>query len=93
MTYIIVNAGANDSGVPAEVSNIQAFAAIKHFGILPQVQSYMAGLEPDDLVRVTWEKATTFKRTSPTLTAISSALGLTESQIDAMFIYAATVEV
>lgn len=79
--------------VPDEVSNIQAFEAIRHFGVLPAVQAYMNGLDADDLVRVTWEKATVFKRSSSTLTAISTALGLTDAQIDAMFAYAATVQV
>lgn len=79
--------------VPQEVSNIQAFAAIKYFGLLPDVKAYMAALPEDDLDRVTWEKATVFKRTSPTLQTIATAFSLTDPDLDAMFSYAATVEV
>ncbi len=79
--------------IPLEVSNIQAYEAIRHFELLPAVKAYMADLDEDDLIRVTWEKATVFKRTSPTLLAIADELELTSSDLDAMFAYAATVEV
>lgn len=81
------------SVIPSQVSNIQAFAAIKYFGLLPSVNTYMNSLAADDLTRVTWEKATVFNRSSPTLTVIAEELELTEVQLDAMFAYAATVQV
>lgn len=79
--------------VPDEVSNIQAFESMRHFGVLPQVQAYMASLPADDLVRVTFEKAAVFKRDSPTLRAITELLGFGEVDISAMFVYAASVKV
>ena len=79
--------------VPSEISNIQAYAAIKHFGLLPTVMTYMNSLPADDLIRITWEKATVFKRTSPTLLLLAEELELTSEQVDDMFRYGNSIHV
>ena len=78
---------------PSEISNIQAYAAIKHFGLLPTVMTYMNSLPADDLIRITWEKATVFKRTSPTLLLLAEELELTSEQVDDMFRYGNSIHV
>ena len=73
--------------VPASVSARQARLALLAAGLLDQVEAAVA--TAGGSVRIEWEYATVNERASPLLAAIAGALGLTDAQVDALFIAAA----
>lgn len=75
-----------------EVSSVQAIAALKNFNKLAAVQSIIDALPADNLTRVAWERSPTVRRDSPTTIALASALGLSETDLDNLFEYAASVK-
>jgi len=79
-------------GPPQVVSRFQARAALHLAGLLPQVEALMADPATDTLARLAWTDAQEFRRTSPTLLAMASALSLTDAQLDQLFITAAGIE-
>lgn len=79
-------------GPPQVVSRFQARAALHLAGLLPQVEALMADPQTDTLARLAWTDAQEFRRTSPTLLAMASALSLTDEQLDQLFITAAGIE-
>lgn len=78
--------------VPQVVSRFQARAALHLAGLLEQVEALMQDPETPALARLAWQDAQEFKRQSPTVLAMASALGLTDEQIDELFITAAGIE-
>jgi len=60
-------------------------------GLLPAVDAAIAE-SGNVIAQIAWADAQTFQRNSPTVLAMSRALGLTEQQIDALFISASTIE-
>lgn len=79
-------------GPPQVVSRFQARAALHLAGLLTAVEALMADPATDMLARLAWTDAQEFRRTSPTLLAMASALSLTDAQLDALFITAAGIE-
>ncbi len=79
-------------GPPQVVSRFQARAALHLAGLLDQVEALMADPQTDPLARLAWTDAQEFRRTSPTLLAMASALSLTDAQLDALFVTAAGIE-
>lgn len=79
-------------GPPQVVSRFQARAALHLAGLLDQVEALMADPQTDPLARLAWTDAQEFRRTSPTLVAMASALSLTDAQLDQLFITAAGIE-
>ena len=79
------------------VSRLQAKAALLQMGLLDQVDTLVGGL--DHMTRLAWAEATTFRRDSPLLIALSVYLvwpdgqALTEADLDALFDLAETIEV
>jgi hypothetical protein len=69
----------------------QARLALAAAGKLSSVADAIAAIaEPDKtLVSIEWEYATTVERTSPWIDALRPALGLTEEELDALFVQAA----
>ena len=78
--------------VPQVVSRFQARAALHLAGLLGTVQTMMENPATDPLARLAWQDAQEFRRTSPTVLAMGAALGLTDSQLDALFVQAATIQ-
>lgn len=78
--------------VPQVVSRFQARAVLHLAGLLEQVELIMADPETDMLAKLAWSDAQEFRRDSPTLLALSATLGLTDAQLDDLFIQAATIE-
>lgn len=80
--------------VPVEVTMRQAKLALLQFGILQQVNTAIASMTgvQSEAARIEWEYATTVKRNAPLVTQIASAFGLTDEQLDNLFILAATFE-
>jgi hypothetical protein len=60
-------------------------------GLLETIEGAIA-ISTDDMVKLAWNEAQEFKRRSPTVLAISAGLGLTDEQLDDLFITAATIE-
>ena len=72
------------------VSRFQAKAALLAAGLLPNAEAIVAGA--DAVTQLAWAEAVEFRRNSPTITALSGALGLTDTGLDDMFRAAALIE-
>lgn len=81
-----------ESLVPVSVSRLQARAALAQAGLFFAVDAYMSGLPADNIQRLAWQDATEFLRGSATVAAMATMLGLTESQVDQLFITAKGIE-
>lgn len=64
-------------------SRFQAKAALQAAGLLASVEAVIAQADP--FVQLAWSEAVEFRRTSPTIAALQSAVGLTDAQIDDLF--------
>ncbi len=73
--------------VPASVSPAQAKIALYEAGLLDQVEALVADY-PYRPVSIWWTSALSFEREHPYLNALGLELGLTDEQIDALFIAA-----
>lgn len=76
----------------ARVSAFQAQAALLQAGYMPDIEAIMADPSTDPIVVMAWNKATEFKRLSPTVLALSQRLGIDDAQLDALFELAETIE-
>jgi hypothetical protein len=76
-------------GVPQSVTPRQARLALLANGLLDQVTASVNSAGGATLI--TWEYASVFLRTDPLITSIGAALNLTDAQIDALFVQAATL--
>lgn len=78
--------------VPESVTRRQARQALLLAGLLDSVQPAIDAI-PDPiergLVQIDWDDSQEFERHRPTLLMLASALGLTEEQVDTLFIAAA----
>lgn len=75
--------------VPQQVTMRQARLALLGAGLLSGVETAIAGAGP--AAQIEWEYASEVQRSSGLVPAMASALGMTESQIDSLFITAATL--
>ncbi len=78
--------------VPQSVGPYQARAALLAADLLDDVEALIADPETDRAIKIAWEYASEFKRESPFIEQMAGALGLTEQQVDELFIAAAQVE-
>ena len=76
----------------SEVGPYQARVALLRSGLLDEVEALMANPTTDAEIVIAWEKATVFKRNSTMIIGMGAALGLTEQQLDDLFVLAATIE-
>ncbi len=77
--------------VPQEVSSAQAMCALLAAGLLDDVESMMAHPDTPRIHKIAWNKAQTFRRDSPTMLALAAQFGMTETELDSLFIYAGNV--
>jgi len=77
--------------IPASVTRFQALAVLAAGGYLPTIKTYISTLGEDNITRLAWENAADWERTSPTLAALAAMLGLTDTEVDELFIAAAQV--
>jgi hypothetical protein len=75
--------------VPAQVTMRQARLALLGAGMLSTVDQAVAGMT--EAARIEWEYAATVERNSQLVAALAPLLGLTEAQLDDLFIQAATL--
>lgn len=76
-------------GIPQSVTPRQARLALLGAGLLDQVTTSVNSAGGATLI--TWEYASVFLRTDPLITQIGASLNLTDAQIDALFVQAATL--
>jgi len=77
--------------IPASVTRFQALATLAAGGWLDVVHTYVDALPRSNIQRLAFENATDWERTSPTVNAIASMLGLSDAQVDELFIAASKV--
>ena len=75
--------------IPDAVSMRQARLALSRQGLLAQVQTGINSLSEES--QIEWEYAGSVERNSPLVQSLGAALGLTETQLDDLFILAATL--
>ena len=74
---------------PSKVTMRQARLALLGAGLLSTVQTAIAGAGP--AAAIEWDYATEVQRGSGLVPAMATALGMTDAQIDALFVQAATL--
>lgn len=72
--------------VPVAISPLQARRALLAAGLLDDVEAALA--EAPRETQLAWEYAVELRRDDPMLIAVAAALGLTEEQVDALFLAA-----
>lgn len=72
-------------------SRFQAREALRDAGLFDDAETAIAGT--DARTQNAWNEAIEFRRLSPTINAISSAMGLTDEQVDDLFRAASQIEV
>jgi len=75
--------------VPVEVSPIQARRALRAWGLLPLVEAAMA--QAGEEAQEAWEYAIVIPRNDPMLNQIAASLGMSQTQVDDLFIAAAAL--
>ncbi|MCB5411772.1 hypothetical protein [Pseudogemmobacter faecipullorum] len=75
--------------VPAVISPYQAHMALLDAGLLADAELAVAAFGPAAVIA--WDKATEWRRDSPTIAAIAEALDLTSDQVDDLFRAAALI--
>lgn len=80
--------------VPVEVTMRQAKLALLQYGLLQQINTFIANMPgvQGEAARIEWEYATSVKRNAILVTQIAAAFSLTDEQLDNLFILAATFE-
>lgn len=77
--------------IPAVVSRAQARKALAIQGLLTLVQPAIDSISDPlqrTLVQIDWDDAQVYERNNPTLMLLAAALGLTEQQLDTLFLEA-----
>lgn len=77
---------------PQEVTRFQARAALYQAGLLDQVEASIAAPDTDMMLKLAWQDAQTFKRNSQFVSGMALKLGLSEQQIDSLFVAASQIE-
>ena len=72
-------------------TRFQAKAALDDAGLLDQVEAYMQGDDVPRRVKLAWQEAS-FRRGSKMVADIGAELGLTEEQIDGLFLAAQEID-
>jgi hypothetical protein len=75
--------------IPQTVSAMQAQQALLNSGQLDAVNAAVAAGSRE--VQIYWAKTSEFHRNHPTLIAMTTALGMTSAQVDALFVAAAAI--
>lgn len=79
-------------GVPESVPAHHLRRALTQFGMRAAVEAHIAELPADDPMRDDWQFAPYFRRDALGIEAARVALGLTEAQVNALFVAAVAVQ-
>ena len=77
--------------VPQEISRLQGHLVLERNGLLAQAEALV--VQGDTETQIAWANCNAFNRQSPTLLALAAGLGLTDAQIDQLFIDGAQIVV
>lgn len=88
ITVAVIEAGEAPTAVPHSVTDLQARLALAAAGLLDEVEAAIA--TADRTTQVWWDRALTIHRDSVYIASIGAVLGLSEAQIDELFIAAGT---
>lgn len=75
------------------VSPLQAKAALLQAGMLDTVEAYVLGQDTDRLVKLAYNNAIEWRRLSPMIEQMGSALGISPEQMDEVFVLAESISV
>lgn len=88
---IVLPVGPAPVVVPQVVSAFQARAALMAANLLDAAEAVVAQASP--LAQLAWKEAQEFRRSSPLILSMAPAIGLDESELDALFVAAAQIKV
>jgi hypothetical protein len=77
--------------IPSTVTRFQALAVLAAGGYLDTVHAYIDTLPRSNITRLAFENAGDWERTSPTINTLAAMLGLTDAQVDELFIAASKI--
>jgi hypothetical protein len=77
--------------IPMEVSAVQAKTALFAAGLYDAVETALGG-SPYALIRIWWDSAQVWRRDNPYISALATELGLSDDQVDGLFVAAAAVQ-
>lgn len=85
--------GAPSNGVPAEVTMRQARQALHIAGLLTDVEAAIDAMTepPRELARIAWEHSQVIERRAPFVLQLAAALGMSDAEVDALFVSAASL--
>ena len=78
--------------IPEAVTPSQARMALLQAGLLDDLTAIMSNPETPQAAKITWEYATVWMRDSAFIISLGQVLGLTETDIDNLFITASKIE-
>ena len=84
--------GQASNNVPNEITMRQAILALYEAGILDAADAAVLALPDPPLgaAKITWEYSQTVERNNPLVLLLAEKLGMSSSELDALFIVAAT---
>lgn len=77
--------------IPQTVTRFQALATLASGGYLDTVHNYIDALPRNNIQRLAFENAGDWERASPTVNALATMLGLSDAEVDDLFVAAAQV--
>lgn len=86
----LVDPPTPEAVVPTRITRFQARAALLQAGLLADVEAAVAASD-NPLIQLAWADSIEFPRSSPTIAALAETLGLTGSEIDALFVAGAAI--
>ena len=89
--WVVETAQPAAAPVPQQVTNAQGTAVLIQVGLWPQVLAYVSAIQDPvqkALAEVALNKTTHWQRNSPFLNTAAAALGITQEQMDELFIAA-----
>jgi len=75
--------------IPSFVTRRKGRKILAQYGLLPTVEAVVATLDVQG--QIDYQDASTFDRTNPVLVYVTGQAGMTEEQVDAMFVEASTL--
>jgi len=78
--------------VPQKVTRFQGMAAMLQLGLLDDVEAYMALESTPVIIKLAWRTVSDFERNSSMVLQAQKDLGLTDKQVDDLFIVGASIQ-
>lgn len=93
MSLIKIDPSLNKPAVLSVVTMRQARLALLQAGVLPLVESAIASMESPakEEAKIEWEYSQEVQRDKPFVQMLGASLGLTEEQLDNLFLLASTL--